>query len=490
MRKMKSSEIDQPLYQKDMVADLSIVGGHSEEKQVDDEEHINELNGTAHSQATSAYPPGKINFGNVGFVKFVDEAEESSNSDLNENSEEMDDQDYVRNPVLEDDGVPTQVDAEAVLDPVQEDVINTVQEDMPNTVHEDMPNPVQEDVLNTVQEDMPNPSQEDLLNLEHILLNNPVQENEVDIVEVADTDADQVQGNIQEVENNSTPNRKRNNKDSGPNDAPKKKKKQSKPIKEVRKDIVKKAKDQGAKSDENAKKGFKSNFITIKLKLSTVHLKAGTTPDFALFVKDNVHSPDAVPPSQHAGKYLAYINGNLTKHFFSRGISYDPDNFYICQNEVDLKEDRQLPFKYNTVHIEAPEEEDNAKSDSSVSEEDSEVEEISDDDVNIFDMSAHAKRVSWGAPERENSESSQSSGGVLVHGRGAQKEVSTEKKTKRTSNKKRAKDSTAKTKNDILGVAGSSKDPGVAGPSGVIRGKGNGRGRGRGRGRGGKKSKK
>ena len=61
-----------------------------------------------------------------------------------------------------------------------------------------------------------------------------------------------------------------------------------------------------------------------------------------------------------------------------------------------------------------------AESVSSLSEEESEVEENSDDDaVNIFDMSAHAKRVSWGAPERENSESSQSSGGVLVHGRGA-----------------------------------------------------------------------
>ena len=81
-----------------------------------------------------------------------------------------------------------------------------------------------------------------------------------------------------------------------------------------------------------------------------------------------------------------------------------------------------------------------AESVSSLSEEESEVEENSDDDaVNIFDMSAHAKRVSWGAPERENSESSQSSGGVLVHGRGAEKEVSKEKKIKKASNKKRAK---------------------------------------------------
>ena len=80
-----------------------------------------------------------------------------------------------------------------------------------------------------------------------------------------------------------------------------------------------------------------------------------------------------------------------------------------------------------------------AESVSSLSEEESEVED--DDAVNIFDMSAHAKRVSWGAPERENSESTQSSGGVLVHGRGAEKEVSKEKKIKEASNKKRAKES-------------------------------------------------
>lgn len=473
MRRMKSSEIDQPLYQKDLEADPAIVVGHNDEEKDDDVEHVDELDGTACSQSTSAFPAGKINFGNVGFVKFADEADESdsdSDKDLNENSAEMDDQEYVNCPVVRDVGVHS----EAVLDLVQEDTLNTVQEDVLNTVQRDLLNTVPEDVINTVQMEIQNPVEGDEM--------------------VAEKSSDQVQ----EVDKNSAHKRKQTKKDREPKDAPNKKKRQSKPIKEVRKNIVKKAKGQVAKSDENAKKGFKSNFITIKLKLSTVHLKAGTTPDFALFVKDNVHSPDAIPPSQHAGKYLAFINGNLTKDFFSRGISYDPDQFYICQNEVDLKEDRQLPFKYSFVQNQNVQDEDNAEnaeSVSSLSEEDSEVEENSDDDaVNIFDMSAHAKRVSWGAPERENSESSQSSGGVLVHGRGAEKEVSKEKRIKKASNKKRAKESAAKTKNDILDDAGLNGDPGLSGQRGTTRGRGNGRGRGRGtskgRGRGSKRSKK
>ena len=101
--------------------------------------------------------------------------------------------------------------------------------------------------------------------------------------------------------------------------------------------------------------------------------------------------------------------------------------------------------------------------------------EQSDSDVDAFDMAKSAKKVTWGAPER-HSESSGSSGGVLVHGRGAQKTLSKEKKKKQSDKKKHAKEATNKTKTDIL-EENSSK----AGPS-SSRGRGTGSTRGRGRG--------
>ena len=266
------------------------------------------------------------------------------------------------------------------------------------------------------------------------------------------------------------------------------------PVADIRKWIgilaIKKTEKKPPKSDRAAKKGFKDNFLTIKFKLSDIQARAGTIPDFALFLKDNVHSPDAKPSAPHAGKYLAYIQGEITDKFFSKtGISFNDDDFFLCKNEVDLAEDRALPVlkavelaglgarnvvEENLVevhHVEVQEE----SSDEVETETESDQMEQSDSDVDAFDMAKSAKKVTWGAPER-HSESSGSSGGVLVHGRGAQKTLSKEKKKKQSDKKKHAKEATNKTKTDIL-EENSSK----AGPS-SSRGRGTGSTRGRGRG--------
>ena len=274
---------------------------------------------------------------------------------------------------------------------------------------------------------------------------------------------------------------------------PKKAKKKTKAkAKDSRIDIlaIKKTEKKPPKSDRAAKKGFKDNFLTIKFKLSDIQARAGTIPDFALFLKDNVHSPDAKPSAPHAGKYLAYIQGEITDKFFSKtGISFNDDDFFLCKNEVDLAEDRALPVlkavelaglgarnvvEENLVevhHVEVQEE----SSDEVETETESDQMEQSDSDVDAFDMAKSAKKVTWGAPER-HSESSGSSGGVLVHGRGAQKTLSKEKKKKQSDKKKHAKEATNKTNTDIL-EENSSK----AGPS-SSRGRGTGSTRGRGRG--------
>ena len=83
-------------------------------------------------------------------------------------------------------------------------------------------------------------------------------------------------------------------------------------------------------------------------------------------------------------------------------------------------------------------------------------------------MRTVAKKVSWGAPLREHSEHSDSSGGVHVYGRGADKPVDKEKKQKRSENKKHSKASSERTSNDILDSVEivQRKDKGKAMPGG------------------------
>ena len=98
-------------------------------------------------------------------------------------------------------------------------------------------------------------------------------------------------------------------------------------------------------------------------------------------------------------------------------------------------------------------------------------------------MSKVAKSVSWGAPLHESHVSDDSSNGVNIYARAAEKEVSKEKK--KADKKKRAKASSTRTATDILAnvETGAAKDsaPRASG-SGTSRGRGRGRLRGRGSG--------
>ena len=100
------------------------------------------------------------------------------------------------------------------------------------------------------------------------------------------------------------------------------------------------------KSDAAAKKGFKDNFLNVKFKLSDIQVRANQLPDFALFIKDDLHKPTSRNPVGHAGKYITYIKGDIRDKFFSKdGISFHPDDYYIRKNELDLTEDQLLSFK-------------------------------------------------------------------------------------------------------------------------------------------------
>ena len=47
--------------------------------------------------------------------------------------------------------------------------------------------------------------------------------------------------------------------------------------------------------------------------------------------------------ARHAGKYISYVKGDIQQKFYSKqGISYDPKIFYVCDNEIDFEEDKDL----------------------------------------------------------------------------------------------------------------------------------------------------
>ena len=106
----------------------------------------------------------------------------------------------------------------------------------------------------------------------------------------------------------------------------KKKKSKGKTVNEARREVVETAK-KGSKSKSSraAKKGFKDSFQTLKFKISSINSRNGSCPDFALFVFDNVHNPDARPSAPHAGKYLTYTKALIsTQFFFKRAFATIP----------------------------------------------------------------------------------------------------------------------------------------------------------------------
>ena len=278
--------------------------------------------------------------------------------------------------------------------------------------------------------------------------------------------------------------------------------KKRKTVNQARKDLVDETKKKTeAKNPRAAKKGFKDNYQTLKFKISSINTKAGSSPDFALFVFDNVHDPASKPSTPHAGKYLTYMKGNISTKFFSQqGISYNPKDFYICENEIDLSEDKVLPVQKaveisrmnlasdhlvvspETVEaqeleapvVEAPVEapvvevplvespetevvvnsivvEENEREGITVgSNSDKDVHSDVDSDLDIFNMRKKARSVSWGAPDYDSDTSSDSDNGVYSYGRAAGKTLSEEKKKKNSEKKKRARDANNKATTDIL----------------------------------------
>lgn len=229
--------------------------------------------------------------------------------------------------------------------------------------------------------------------------------------------------------------------------------KRNEPPSKTRKAAVEKKKNiHITKSAAAAKKGFKDNVLTIKFKLSDIQVKAGQIPDFALFVKDDVHKSTSKNAASHANKYITYIKGDISNKFFGKGISYNPDEYFICKNEIDLTEEKVISLDKRKISkavkksvgktvilrgdISSGNESFSEENESQVIEGCTESESESEN-IDIYQVGKTAKKMRWGPPSRQSSESSESSGGVNVYGRGADK--STTRKKKSRNSRKNAK---------------------------------------------------
>ena len=233
--------------------------------------------------------------------------------------------------------------------------------------------------------------------------------------------------------------------------------------KKAREEVLKRNNEKKERSDRATKKAFNDNVNTVKVKLSAIQAKHGKLPDFAVFVKDSVHDPDVNNAAKSAGKYICFMKGNIADDFFSKkGISFHPDKFHLCKNELDMKEDQLLPYQKQPQKLSdafiLPEDPvvevgQDASKQIDVSDEDTihsgDESSSSDDQVDLYNTGNTARKVSWGAPIRTESESSE--GGVLQFGRGAKKKtVSQATKDKKEQKKKHMKEATENSRVDIL----------------------------------------
>ena len=83
--------------------------------------------------------------------------------------------------------------------------------------------------------------------------------------------------------------------------------------------------------------------------MSDIQTKAGQIPDFALLVKDDVHKSTSKNAASHASKYITFIKGDISNKFFGKGISYNPDEYFICKNEINPTEEKVISLDKRKV---------------------------------------------------------------------------------------------------------------------------------------------
>ena len=97
---------------------------------------------------------------------------------------------------------------------------------------------------------------------------------------------------------------------------------------------IKPRKFEGKKAEQEKHRAFKELTNTIKKKLKELGPKLGVTNEFALFIRDQVHDPNAKPVSPMAGKIVSFLAGSLGDQFHGEGIKYKPGEFHIVGEDT------------------------------------------------------------------------------------------------------------------------------------------------------------
>ena len=115
--------------------------------------------------------------------------------------------------------------------------------------------------------------------------------------------------------------------------------KQRKTVDRLKDPIVDKTQKRNPKTNLNA---FKSQFLTLKKRISALQIEVGTEPDFLLLVKNNLQDATVPKPSKMAGKYMAFGQGELSNCFFSSGIKFDANKMYKLANNFNYAEEETV----------------------------------------------------------------------------------------------------------------------------------------------------
>ena len=115
--------------------------------------------------------------------------------------------------------------------------------------------------------------------------------------------------------------------------------KQRRTVDRLKDPIVDKTQKRKPKNNLNA---FKSQFLTLKKRISALQMEVGTEPDFLLLVKNNLQDATLAKPSKMAGKYMAFGQGELSNCFFSSGIKFDANKMYKLANNFNYAEEETV----------------------------------------------------------------------------------------------------------------------------------------------------
>ena len=84
---------------------------------------------------------------------------------------------------------------------------------------------------------------------------------------------------------------------------------------------------------------FKQKYLTLKRKVSALHLEVGASEDFLLIVRNNLQEPSASQQCITAGKYMVFGVGPIAEQFYSSGINFETTTMVKMANNYDYELD-------------------------------------------------------------------------------------------------------------------------------------------------------